>query len=212
MTRFKTFVLFCILFTSSLSVLAQRVITAKVVDSESKKPIKDAKVKIKGTDVETVTNYLGFFQLTIDSINQISVEHEDYETGNVVVPELESFQISLTKLRDDFLDRDSIFTVVEDRPTFPGGMEKFYQFVFKNLNYPGEARKRGITGKMFVEFVVDSTGNIPTEEVKVIKGLCESCDREVIRVIRMSPRWIPGTINSIPVRQKMVMPIIFQRY
>jgi hypothetical protein len=201
-----------VLFVFSIvyfSTFGQRVVTVKVVDAETKKPIKEAKVTIKGTEIKTVTNYLGFFQLTIDSIDQILVESEGYETGEVKVPALETFQISLTKMQDPYMPRDSVFYVVEDPASFPGGIANFYDYLMKNLKFPKDAKKNGIHGKLFVEFVVDATGAIPPAEIKVLKSLCESCDQEAIRVIAASPRWNPGKIKNIPVRQKMVLPVIF---
>jgi len=76
----------------------RRQITAKVVDSETKKPVKDARVIIQGTNIETVTNFLGFIQITIDTVDTLIIEHPEYEFGIIKVPELNSFQISLTRI------------------------------------------------------------------------------------------------------------------
>jgi len=74
-----------------------RLITAKVVDSETKKPVKDARVTILGTNIETTTNFLGFIQITIDTVDTLIIEHPEYEIGRIKVPEVNSFQISLTR-------------------------------------------------------------------------------------------------------------------
>ena len=74
-----------------------RQITAKVVDSETKKPIKNAKVTIQGTNIETITNFLGFIQITIDVLDTLVIEHPEYENGRIKVPEVNSFQIILTR-------------------------------------------------------------------------------------------------------------------
>ncbi len=74
-----------------------RQITVKVIDLETKKPIKEAKVIIQGTDVMATTNFLGFIQITIDTIDTLIIEHPDYEVGQVKVPEANKFLIQLTR-------------------------------------------------------------------------------------------------------------------
>jgi hypothetical protein len=105
---------------------------------------------------------------------------------------------------------DEVFLVVEDPATFPGGMEKFYDYMSKNIKTPNEVRSGKVSGKVFVEFVIDSTGQIPADDVKVIKGLCKACDEEVVRVVKGSPNWNPGFQRGKPVRQRMVLPIMFR--
>ncbi len=91
--------------------------------------------------------------------------------------------------------------------SFPGGMENFYKYVINTIRMPRDAI--GISGKVFVEFVIDSTGHILPEDIRVIKSLSKSCDKEAVRIIRGSPSWIPARENDKPVRQKMVLPISF---
>jgi periplasmic protein TonB len=64
-----------------------------------------------------------------------------------------------------------------------------------------------VEGKVFVEFLVDVDGKI--KEVKVVRGLCESCDKEAIRLVKNMPAWTPGTQNGKIVRTRMVIPIKF---
>jgi len=104
---------------------------------------------------------------------------------------------------------NQVSLVIEQPATFPGGLEKFYGCIMKNLRYPPEARKNNIQGKVFVEFVVTNTGKIDPRSVKVIKGIGYGLDQEAIRVIKGCPDWIPGTQRGQPVAQRMVMPIAF---
>jgi len=103
---------------------------------------------------------------------------------------------------------DQIFTIVEKQPEFPGGMGAFYQFVQKKLKYPSQARRMGIEGKVFVQFVVDKKGNIT--EVLAIKGIGAGCDQEAVRVIQASPRWKPGKQRGKAVKVRMILPITFK--
>ena len=103
---------------------------------------------------------------------------------------------------------------VVDRPAeFPGGMVKFYEkYISRNIKYPKDAKKLGIEGKVYVEFVVESTGEIRQESVRVIKGIYSSCDNEAVRLIKKSPRWTPGFSSELNknAAQRFAIPIIFK--
>jgi len=103
---------------------------------------------------------------------------------------------------------DEIFTIVEDQPQPKGGMAAFYEYIGKKLKYPAQARRMGIEGKVFVEFVVDKDGSITS--VKAIKGIGAGCDEEAIRVIQTAPKWNPGKQRGRPVKVRMILPITFK--
>jgi periplasmic protein TonB len=106
-----------------------------------------------------------------------------------------------------------VFYAVDKTAEFPGGFAKFYNFVQKTLKYPSDAKKEGIEGKVFVQFVIDSTGFIRQETIVVTKGLFKSCDEEAIRIITKSPKWIPAYSSHFRknVPQKYQLPIAFKR-
>lgn len=103
---------------------------------------------------------------------------------------------------------EEIFTIVEDQPQPKGGMAAFYEYIGKKLKYPAQARRMGIEGKVFVEFVVDKDGTITS--VKAIKGIGAGCDEEAIRVIQSSPKWNAGKQRGRPVKVRMILPITFK--
>jgi len=103
---------------------------------------------------------------------------------------------------------DEIFMVVEDQPEPQGGMAAFYEYVGKNMKYPSQARRMGIEGKVFVQFVVDKDGSI--SQVQAIKGIGAGCDEEAVRVLKEAPKWKPGKQRGRPVRVRMVLPITFK--
>jgi periplasmic protein TonB len=103
---------------------------------------------------------------------------------------------------------DEIFTVVEESATPKGGYPAFYKFVSDKIKYPAQARRMGIEGKVFVEFVVNRDGSIV--DVKVLKGIGAGCDEEALRIVQSAPAWTPGKQRGKPVRQKMVIPITFK--
>jgi periplasmic protein TonB len=85
-------------------------------------------------------------------------------------------------------------------------MPEFYKHVMKNLRYPVEARMKGIEGKVFVEFVVNTDGSL---EVTGISGIGGGCDLEATRVVQTSPKWTPGKNKGVAVRQQLTLPITF---
>ena len=105
-------------------------------------------------------------------------------------------------------DPDQIFLVVEETAAPTGGMPAFYEYVGKKLKYPAQARRMGIEGKVFVEFVIERDGTIT--DVKAIKGIGAGCDEEAVRVLQSAPKWKPGKQRGKPVRQRMVLPIAFK--
>jgi protein TonB len=105
-------------------------------------------------------------------------------------------------------DPNTIFTVVEETAAPIGGMGAFYEFVGKKIKYPAQAKRMGIEGKVFVEFVIEKDGSIT--DVKAIKGIGAGCDEEAVRILQSAPKWKPGKQRGKPVRQKMVLPIAFK--
>jgi len=94
------------------------------------------------------------------------------------------------------------------QPQFPGGIEKFYMFVGQNFRMPEEFSKHKMEGKLFVEFMVEKDGSL--SEFKIVKDLGYGVSDEVIRVLKLSPKWIPGTENDQAVRVMYSLPITIQ--
>ncbi len=103
---------------------------------------------------------------------------------------------------------DEIFTIVEERPTPVGGLKAFYDYVSQNLKYPAMARRMGLEGRVFVQFVVEKDGSLT--DIKVVKGIGGGCDEEAVRVLSNAPKWNPGKQRGRPVRVRMILPIMFQ--
>ena len=102
---------------------------------------------------------------------------------------------------------DEIFTVVEEMAEFEGGSQAFARFLQKNVVYPKMARRMGVEGKVYVQFVVGKDGSL--SDVKVLKGLGAGCDEEALRVMKLSPPWKVAKQRGRPVRLRMVVPLNF---
>jgi protein TonB len=93
---------------------------------------------------------------------------------------------------------------VEEGPSFPGGQKAFYKFLSKNLKWPGDPE---VSGRVIVGFVVEKDGSLT--HFKILRSLGKDFDAEALRVLKKSPKWMPATINSKPVRRGVMQPINF---
>ncbi len=103
--------------------------------------------------------------------------------------------------------KETPFNEVEDKPAFPGGMEAMIQFFSTNIQYPADAKKQKIDGRVLVNFVVEKDGSIT--DVKVMKPGFPSLDAEAVRVVKMMPKWKPGYQKGQAVRVLFALPISF---
>jgi TonB family protein len=103
---------------------------------------------------------------------------------------------------------ESVFDGIEQQPEFPGGQEAMFNFLVKNLTYPELALERSLQGRVYVQFVVCKDGSI--KDIKVLRGIETSLDNEAIRVIKMMPKWKPGTLKGKPVNVMCNLPINFK--
>ena len=103
---------------------------------------------------------------------------------------------------------DPIIEKPDKMPEFPGGMAECMKFLTKNMKYPKEARMNGEQGRVVLQFVVDRDGSIT--DIKVVKSVSPSLDKEAIRVFKKMPKWTPGTMNGKPVRVKYTLAPLFR--
>ncbi len=103
---------------------------------------------------------------------------------------------------------NKVFDVVEEMPSFPGGFAALNTFLKNNLKYPVVAQENGVQGRVTVGFVVERDGSIT--DVKVIKSVDPSLDREAVRVVKAMPKWTPGKQNGSAVRVKYNCPVVFR--
>jgi TonB family protein len=105
-------------------------------------------------------------------------------------------------------DEDSVYVFVDEQALFQGGdLGKFREWVQQNVVYPPEAIKKGISGRVTVQFSVNSKGKLC--DAKVLRGVDPLIDKATIQVIESSPDWIPGKYNGYNVKQQFVIPVIF---
>ena len=103
---------------------------------------------------------------------------------------------------------DKVFTIVEDQAAPEGGLTAFYKYIGKNLEYPRQAKRMGVQGRVILQFIVDKDGSITN--VEVLRGIGAGCDEEAMRILKESPKWKPAKQRGRPVKQKMTFPINFK--
>lgn len=174
---------------------------------------------------KVVTDTVSYFLFTVDRkgmVAEMSVVPESPEFAakvQKVIPTLQSWKPAMQNgfpvtqhfnLPLAWKPIGETFTRVEETAYPEGGMGAFYKEVFSIMKYPAYAKRMGISGKVFVEFIVNKDGSLT--DVKVVRGIGAGCDEEAIRIVTESKvKWFPGTQRGNPVRQRMVLPISFDR-
>ena len=103
---------------------------------------------------------------------------------------------------------EEIFDMVEQAPQFPGGTAELMSWLGKNIRYPVIAQENGIQGRVICQFVVGSDGSV--RDIKVMRGVDPSLDKEAVRVIQSMPKWRPGYHEGRAVSVRYTLPITFR--
>lgn len=106
------------------------------------------------------------------------------------------------------VNKNSVYDVVEQMPSFPGGISGLRTYLNQNIRYPAEAQENCVQGRVVVSFVVGKDGHI--SDVTVLRSVDPSLDKEAVRVIRNMPRWTPGKQGGEPVRVRYNVPVSFR--
>lgn len=123
-----------------------------------------------------------------------------------LIPLLLIFVFSCSK-KDDIVPEDPIYVGVEVAPEFPGGEVELRRFLGNNVRYPSSAIQAGVKGRVTAQFVIEKDGAIGN--IKILEGIGYGCDEEVVRVIKLMPKWIPGRMEGKAVRVFFTLPIVF---
>ncbi|MFZ5973327.1 MAG: energy transducer TonB [Bacteroidota bacterium] len=136
------------------------------------------------------------------------IEEEIQINLDVEVTEDTKVEEVIVQVEEPKEEVDEIFTIVEESAAPKGGMAAFYKYVSDKIKYPAQARRMGIEGRVFVEFVINKDGSI--SDVRAVKGIGAGCDEEAVRIVQAAPAWTPGKQRGKPVKQRMVLPITFK--
>lgn len=114
------------------------------------------------------------------------------------------------EVKEEVVEEEAIpFQLVEEKPSFQGGdANTFSKWVNSKLVYPEIAKENGVQGRVTLQFTVEKDGSVTN--VKVLRGVDASLDKEAVRVVQSSPKWKPGKQRDRAVKVTYTFPVIFQ--
>lgn len=137
------------------------------------------------------------------AIGSLDVKGNDETNGEIL-----KLKETVTQPEPKKEEENKVFEFVEQMPSYPGGMEALQEYLSKNLVYPAVAQENGVSGRVYIAFVVEKDGSVT--DVRVARSVDPSLDREAMRVVKSMPRWIPGKQNGSAVRVKYSIPVLFR--
>ena len=105
------------------------------------------------------------------------------------------------------IDSEGVYLVPDEMPKFPGGMQAMMKYLSTNVKYPVEAQKKGVSGRVIIQFVVMEDGTLGQE--KVVRGVDPLLDEEALRVVKAMPKWTPGVADGKTVKVRFTIPVMF---
>lgn len=145
---------------------------------------------------------------TPTTVIEIVDDEEEIEEIEVMDMELdEDTEIEYVEVVEEAVEEEEIFTIVETMPSFPGGEEALFKFLGKNIDYPQMAADAGITGMVYVTFVIEKDGSV--SDARILKGIGGGCDEEALRVVKQMPKWSPGKQRGKSVKVQYNLPVRF---
>ena len=159
-------------------------------EAAPKIPILSDNIDIVDDDIEVDDS---MFQNLEDS-DDLAVEIMDY----------------VEEVEEETVEEEAIpFQLVEEKPSFQGGdANQFSKWVNSKLVYPEIAKENGVQGRVTLQFTVNADGTV--SNVKVLRGVDPTLDKEAVRVVSMSPKWKPGKQRDRAVKVTYTFPVIFQ--
>lgn len=137
---------------------------------------------------------------------QIGIYRDDYKT----VPVVQFYNSTSTKENTvtHKPSNEDVYEVVEQMPSFPGGLAALMYYLSNNINYPAEAEKIGFQGRVMVSFIVERDGSISNATIE--KKVDPILDQEALVIVKSMPRWNPGMQAGKPVRVRYTVPVTFR--
>lgn len=143
---------------------------------------------------------------------KVVLQTEDTQTGEIVVSGSQSpsyTPVQKTETAPTVRSNDGeVFTVVEAMPEYPGGMGEFMKFIAQHIQYPADALQAKLQGRVIARFVVREDGSV--SDIEILRSISPSLDAEAIRVLKLMPKWKPGTQRGKEVAVKYTVPVTFR--
>jgi protein TonB len=152
----------------------------------------------------TVTDLFEIVQNDVVLTNDVSFDDDETTEDKVV-----EIYAPVSLQAEEEATEEEVFVIVEDMPKFKGGdINKFREWVQKRVRYPEIASENGIQGRVYITFVVETSGLV--SNVSVTRSVDALLDDAAKEAVEASPKWEPGMQRGRPVRVRYSIPIIFQ--
>lgn len=144
-----------------------------------------------------------------DQIQEISIiKDSDSPISKKYKAEHGVVVITMKEKRKEKTDPDQeIFFIVEEMPSFPGGKEQLKGYIYENLVYPAKAKKKGLSGEVYVRFTIDTKGD--SKDIEVVKSSNDIFNKAAMNVFKDMPAWNPGKQRGKAVSIQFVVPVKF---
>jgi TonB family protein len=209
-------------------------ISGIVTDGSTGNAVQGGIVIIKGTTTGTITDKEGNYTIMVGDHSPVLVfTHVGYKTQEIAIETNSKINVQLEKndlvvdfspgnrlnadadrsqTKDQNADAGSKgerkYVITEELPGYPGGTDALQQFLKANLRYPSEAQKKGIEGKVMVNFVITAEGLI--SNAKIMRGVTPDIDAEALRLVNLMRGWKPASQNGETLSMAVTMPIEFK--
>lgn len=147
----------------------------------------------------------------VDSVaEEVEMEIAEVQNESAVSEAPPTELTTVVEAAPEVVQEEPAFIVVEEEAAFQGGdLNSFRNWIQTNLNYPELAAENGSEGKVFIQFAVNSKGEIC--DVRVVRTSGDPLlDAEAVRVIKKSPAWQPARQSGKSVKQQFTLPIVFK--
>ena len=169
-------------------------------------PVKKKKVEASNVLVSEKVKPIVEIETVMGNRDEVKEAIESNKLQAVKTNEI-SDKKSLMSINSDDIDVDSVYSVPQVSPIFPGGQNAMRSFFAKNVITP-ESDGRILKGKVFVRFMVKKNGELT--KIYMVKGLTDACNKEAIRVVKKMPSWIPASQDGEVVNSWHTLPIYFE--
>lgn len=191
-----------------------------IVTDSMRNPITGVLIIEKGTKNGTVTDEFGNFTLRVSEKHPLIVQSIGFQSQEIEIQKTAYIQVILqedsTLMMGEILvvntkkksQKKKILTtcVSETMSEFPGGNTALMSFIQQNIQYPDP--DICITGKVIIQFIISTDGNITN--AKIVRGVHPKFDKEALRVVKLMPKWKPGTQKGKPVAMEYTIPVSFR--
>jgi TonB family protein len=208
----------------------EKTVSGSLSDKLTGSVLSGTAVIIKGSNIGTVADKQGNYSIKVTDDKAVLVfSHVGYKTQEIPIAknaiinvQLEvdamvvdfnkednaNVNVSTTNAQNSTGDSKDLYEVVEELPNYNGGTEALQKFLEANIRYPDEAKKAGIEGKVYVNFVVNAEGHVM--EAKIMRSVSPLLNDEALRLTNSMKDWKPGSQHGEKLSMAVTMPIEFK--